>query len=171
MTTSTPERPRARTIRELGGEILGELFSMPPDQLRWDVRNVVVDVVMGVLARHAGTTLENDPDLPVAARPRSGDGPASSVPRTNWSDLPYEVEIIEPPGESGRPERHVDVLARFKTGDIFAATFFTLEDTRSLMQQYRTTGERAAGRYFWSRHMILVEDVARSTIERAIADL
>jgi hypothetical protein len=68
MTTSDSNQ-RARTVRELGGEIWAELSSIPEGDLRWDVRNAIVDVVMGVLARYAGTVLENDPDLPVEPRP------------------------------------------------------------------------------------------------------
>ncbi len=74
MTTSDCN-PRVRTVREIGGEIWTELHSIPEGDLRWDVRNAIVDVVMGVLARHAGNVLENDPDLPVQPRPsRAGEG-------------------------------------------------------------------------------------------------
>jgi hypothetical protein len=68
MTTSDSDR-RVRTVRELGGEIWAELSSIPEGDLRWDVRNAIVDVVMGVLARYTGSVLEADPDLPVDPRP------------------------------------------------------------------------------------------------------
>jgi hypothetical protein len=45
---------------------LAEFFAMAEGDLRWQVKHAVVDVVMGVLARHAGSTIENDADLPVA---------------------------------------------------------------------------------------------------------
>lgn len=82
MTTSDAEgRRRVRTIRELGGEVWAELSSIPETDLRWEVRNAVVDVMMGVLARHSGSILENDRDLPVAPLPfrvANGDEPDPS---------------------------------------------------------------------------------------------
>jgi hypothetical protein len=60
-----------RTVRELGGEIWAELFSFPDAELHWQIKNRIVDVVMGVLARHEGAVIKNDPDLPVSRLPRS----------------------------------------------------------------------------------------------------
>jgi len=55
-----------RTVRELGGEIWSELLkAIPEEKLDWRVKNEIVDVVMGVLARHVGDTIGNDDDLPV----------------------------------------------------------------------------------------------------------
>jgi hypothetical protein len=69
MASSDSDRRPVRTIRELGGEVWAELSSLPEGDLPWQVRSDVVDVVMGVLARHGGSVLENDPDLPVAPLP------------------------------------------------------------------------------------------------------
>lgn len=55
-----------RTVRELGGEVWTELeYLIPEARLAWQVKGEVVDIVMGVLARHVGAEIENDPDLPV----------------------------------------------------------------------------------------------------------
>jgi len=60
------ESKGVRTVREIGGEIWGELYStIGEDRLDLQTRNQVIDLIMGVLARHVGTTIENDPDLPV----------------------------------------------------------------------------------------------------------
>jgi hypothetical protein len=60
------------SIRELGGEIWAELKSEFPDErLNWKVSNEVVDLIMGVLARHVGSSLVNDDDFPVIARPKA----------------------------------------------------------------------------------------------------
>ena len=56
-------------IRLLGGEIFAALFRSRNDDLSWEEHGRVVDVVMGVLARHAGEELVNDPALPVAPLP------------------------------------------------------------------------------------------------------
>jgi hypothetical protein len=56
----------AKTIRELGGEIAAELFRIPESELPWGTQSKIVDIVMGVLARHSGEVIKNDEDLPVA---------------------------------------------------------------------------------------------------------
>jgi hypothetical protein len=58
---------KTRTVRELGGEIWSELRGI--EGVDWEDLNQAVDVIMGVLARHAGTTIMNDSDLPVAPLP------------------------------------------------------------------------------------------------------
>jgi hypothetical protein len=67
VTTSRSESSApTRTVRELGGEIWSELEKADvAQQVDWQVRNAIVDLVMGVLARHAGKRLENDADFPV----------------------------------------------------------------------------------------------------------
>lgn len=59
-----------RTVRELGGEIWSEINLRFGDEvLPVDLKNRLVDLVVGVLARHAGKRLENDEDLPVDPLP------------------------------------------------------------------------------------------------------
>lgn len=60
----------SRTVRELGGEIWAELSRrIPDDELGWQTKNQIVDLIMGVLARHIDCTIQNDTDLPVAPLP------------------------------------------------------------------------------------------------------
>jgi hypothetical protein len=61
---SSSERTNV-TVRELGGEIWAELSSLPDGELPWQSKNRVVDLVMGVIARHVGAAIRNDADLPV----------------------------------------------------------------------------------------------------------
>jgi hypothetical protein len=71
---------RTRTIREIGGEVWAELtYELWRRRDRGDVSieclsgagmEVVTEVVMGVLARYSGATVQNDPDLPVKPLPR-----------------------------------------------------------------------------------------------------
>lgn len=57
---------KVRTVRELGGEIYSELYQRVADEkVGWQVKTEIVDLIMGVLARHAGSIIENDEDLPV----------------------------------------------------------------------------------------------------------
>ena len=65
-----------RTIRELGGEIWAEIQicvrdpQHPLAQMDWRHLAPITDIVMGVLARHNGTAIVNDEDLPVAPLPQ-----------------------------------------------------------------------------------------------------
>jgi hypothetical protein len=65
-----------RTIRELGGEIDAEIMMLSRDpkhpfaQMDWRHIAPIVELVMGVLARHNGTVIVNDEDLPVPPLPR-----------------------------------------------------------------------------------------------------
>jgi len=63
-----------KTIRELAGEIWAEIEQESRDAaLQWspivsinsDAVNRIMDIVMGVLARHDNSTLVNDKDMPV----------------------------------------------------------------------------------------------------------
>jgi len=62
---------KTKTIRELGGEIAAELFRLPESDLPWQTQHKIVDIVMDVLARHAGQSIENDEDLPVTPLPKT----------------------------------------------------------------------------------------------------
>jgi hypothetical protein len=54
------------TVREIGGQVWAALGALPEEDIRWDVRNKVVDIVMSVLARYDGQAIRNDPDMPVS---------------------------------------------------------------------------------------------------------
>jgi len=65
----------SRTVRELGGEIWAELARrIPDDELDWQTKNKIVDLIMGVLARHTSSTIQNDEDLPVPPLPIESNG-------------------------------------------------------------------------------------------------
>ncbi len=60
-----------KTIRELGGEIWSELYNhFDEEQIRWELKNEVSELVMAVLARYDGEVIENDRDLPVDPLPK-----------------------------------------------------------------------------------------------------
>lgn len=62
-----------KTVRELGGEIWSEIILLQNTEdtsnkiasIDFQATNELCDLVMGVLARHVGTTITNDEDLPV----------------------------------------------------------------------------------------------------------
>lgn len=58
-----------KTVRELTGEIWAEIngaYWRRGDKVDVDALNEFIDIALGVLARHEGDTIVNDPDLPVA---------------------------------------------------------------------------------------------------------
>ncbi len=61
---------RSRTVRQLGGELWLELrTALSETEADWQARNRIVEIAMGVLARHSGSVIENDHDLPVEPLP------------------------------------------------------------------------------------------------------
>ena len=63
---------KQKTIRELGGEIWAEIAQLQNDaddsligKTDFRVAQELSDLVMGVLARHEGSVIVNDRDLPV----------------------------------------------------------------------------------------------------------
>jgi hypothetical protein len=66
---------------------------------------------------------------------------------------------------------NIDVQIRLPDGSMYAATFFTVRNINSLFTKNRATGECASGLYLWAANMILVDNLERGTIERAIASL
>ncbi|MEH6459988.1 hypothetical protein [Chitinimonas sp. JJ19] len=66
---------------------------------------------------------------------------------------------------------NIDALVSLEDGRIFAATFFTVDNLRTLMKRYRNSGECAEGTYIWAVDMIVVETISVDVIRRTVADL
>jgi len=66
---------------------------------------------------------------------------------------------------------NVDILVDLEDGRDFSATFFTVDNLRTLMKRYRKSGECAGGTYVWAKDMIVVESIIVETIRWTIADL
>lgn len=83
----------------------------------------------------------------------------------------YQIDIL---GGARRLDPHrdnVDVVVRFEDGRRYTATFFTLENVRSLMKSYEQSGECASGLYFFASDMILIKKLNEESIRRSVADL
>lgn len=69
---------------------------------------------------------------------------------------------------------NVDVEVAFLDGSRYTATFFTIENIRSLFAKNKNTGECAGGTYLWATEMILVEkldiETMRATVHGLIRD-
>ncbi len=68
-----------KTVRELAGEILAEIIQeswneasngTPLVSINREALDRIVDIIMGVLARHGNVMIVNDSDLPVEPLPR-----------------------------------------------------------------------------------------------------
>jgi hypothetical protein len=84
---------------------------------------------------------------------------------------PYRVYWIDDEFGIDPNDDNVDVFVEFASGERFVATFFTLDNIKSLMAAHRETGECAHGLYLWSTHMIVVDRLTRVNVERVVADL
>lgn len=66
MSAHRSDTRASRTVRELGGEFWAEVTrEIPEEDASWETKGRLVDILMGVLARHSGEVIENDRDLPV----------------------------------------------------------------------------------------------------------
>ena len=64
---SEEKERRARTVRELGGEIWSVLRDrISEEKANYETKIEIVDVVMSVLASHVGEVIDNDSEMPVS---------------------------------------------------------------------------------------------------------
>ncbi len=66
---------------------------------------------------------------------------------------------------------NIDVEVTFDDGSRYAATFFTLENLRSLFEKNERTGEFVGGLYLWASDMVIVRELTEASIAETIADL
>ncbi|UVO08498.1 hypothetical protein LW347_00340 [Pectobacterium polonicum] len=66
---------------------------------------------------------------------------------------------------------NVDVEVAFINGDRYVATFFTLSNIKSLIDNYKKTEECCCGLYFWASDMIIVELLNEDVIKCSVTDL
>ena len=66
---------------------------------------------------------------------------------------------------------NVDVEVELSDGRKYSATFFTIENVRSIFDKNKRTGECESGLYFWAADMILVERLSLETMEKTVGRL
>lgn len=66
---------------------------------------------------------------------------------------------------------NVDVEVEDEDGVRWTATFFTLENARTLLRRWARTGECGGGLYLWAPDLILVEVVSDDVIRRTVEAL
>ena len=86
---------------------------------------------------------------------------------------PGDFQLLIRSGAEGinRRNDNVDVEVRFKTGEQYIATFFTLANIVAILERYATSGECKGGLYFWASNMIVVKELSEQVIRTTIEDL
>ena len=90
-----------------------------------------------------------------------------------------KFEIIEIESEKKGPivggelprNDNTDVVVKLENGKQYWATFFTYDNIEFLTKKNREHGENLSGKYFWSRNMILIEEINRDLIENVIKEM
>lgn len=85
---------------------------------------------------------------------------------------PIDFELVVLATDSWSPiDDNVDVEVTFSDGSRYTATFFTIENIRSLFAKNKKTGECAGGTYLWAAEMILVEKLDIETMKATVQGL
>ena len=106
--------------------------------------------------------------------------------RTRWfpfycfdltgADVP-EIESIWieaeelPPDEWNPLTGDTDVTVKLTDGTFWVASFFTYQRIRTIVADFKISGECLHGKYFWVSDMILVDEVSRERIEEVVKHL
>jgi len=87
------------------------------------------------------------------------------------SEQRFTVRFVPEDANPHPLDENIDVEVTFETGARYVATFFTLENVRSLIEKNRRTGECLGGLYFWASDMIIVERLTFEIVSRTVSDL
>lgn len=66
---------------------------------------------------------------------------------------------------------NTDVIVFLEDDKKYIASFFAYANIDELQNQHERNGKFLNGKYFWDKHMVLVEDCSLPTIEPVILDL
>jgi hypothetical protein len=87
------------------------------------------------------------------------------------AEISYTINWVEDDFGIDPNDDNVDVVVNFETGERYAATFFTPQNIATLLERYRETGECEGGLYVWAAHMIVIEQLTKANVRRAVSDL
>jgi hypothetical protein len=83
----------------------------------------------------------------------------------------YDVAILTGSEELNAKNDNVDVEVRFKNGELYTASFFTIENIASLFEKNKGTGECLSGLYFSSSDMVIVKIITFENIVNIVNGL
>lgn len=86
----------------------------------------------------------------------------------------YDLAILIGIDKLNSDDDNVDVEVRFKDGKLYTATFFTLQNIKTLFEKNKRTGECFSGLYFSCDDMVIVEkltvEIIAETVEKLIKE-
>jgi hypothetical protein len=85
--------------------------------------------------------------------------------RTYSIQIHHGLEGVDPADDN------VDVEVKFDDGSRYAATFFTLNNLRSLFAKNERTGECKGGLYLWASDMVILRELTETSISETVAEL
>ncbi len=85
--------------------------------------------------------------------------------------MKFTITIMEGEKELSPFDDNVDVEIKLDNGKLYSATFFTIENIKSLLYRYQKTGECSNGLYLWASDMIIVNELTEVIIRSTVADL
>jgi len=83
----------------------------------------------------------------------------------------YQIVVLTSASAINPDNDNVDIEVIFDSGKRYVATFFTLDNIRSLMDKYKETQECKGGLYFWASDMVVVRKLSREIIHETVEDL
>jgi hypothetical protein len=83
----------------------------------------------------------------------------------------FSVYVLNHGNVLNELDDNVDVEITLENAIVYSATFFTIENIRTLLMRYRQSGECAGGVYMWATDMIIVESLTLENIQAAVQDL
>ena len=83
----------------------------------------------------------------------------------------FQLRILRDATDLDLLDDNVDIEVELSDGRVFSATFFTIENIKSLLCNYRRSGECANGSYLWAEDMIIVEKLTQEVMATSVDDL
>lgn len=83
----------------------------------------------------------------------------------------YSSAWEEDGGDARAAKGPADIVVCLSNGEKYVASFVAFEQIGELRRTYRLSGEYLHGAYFWSKHLVLVDDCRPATVQRVVAHL
>ena len=87
-----------------------------------------------------------------------------SIAMKNLLGQNFTISIYTGWDELKSNDNNLDVHVFLDSGEHYVATFFTLENLKTLMTRYEKSGECASGQYFWASDMIIVRQITEKVL-------
>ena len=79
-----------------------------------------------------------------------------------------KIEILKGDAFFDISNNNVDVVIEMVDGKTYISTFYTIDNIKTLMSNWKNSGEHDAGSHFWAKDSVLVDSLADENIIRVI---